>query len=97
MNEFLIVVCVSAYVLLFIGALAASFAAGVLFGRSRAERSLATENDVPEEPGDELEMRKLKEEKERQEAQLRAFQQLLDYNPEIAYGLGRALEDTDEK
>ena len=97
MNEFLIVVCVSAYVLLFICALAARFAAGVLFGRSRAERSLATENDVPEEPGDELEMRKLKEEKERQEAQLRAFQQLLDYNPEIAYGLGRALEDTDEK
>ena len=43
------------------------------------------------------ERRKIKEEREREEAQLRAFQQLLDYNPEIAYGLGQATADTEDR
>lgn len=97
MEVFLIAMCAIMLVVLLLGLVAVGI---VVFALSRAlsggnqrtgvDEPKTTQSDAS--PDDE-EMRKIKEEKEQQEAQLRAFQQLLDYNPEIAYGLGKAESD----
>lgn len=97
MEVILIAMCVIMLVVLLLGL---SVVGIVLFALSRTMRGehrnagvIEPKTSTSEAETDDEEMRKIKEEKEQQEAQLRAFQQLLDYNPEIAYGLGKADAD----
>lgn len=103
MEVILIAMCVIVLVVLLLGLSAVGI---VLFALSRSLRGEHRDAGVIEpktsasEASDGLsddERQKIKEEREQQEAQLRAFQQLLDYNPEIAYGLGKAESDMKDR
>lgn len=102
MEMLIITICILSLLVLFFGAAAAGVLVGTVIRRTRRESRGAAAPEPQtaafvENTLSDSERRKIKEEREREEAQLRAFQQLLDYNPEIAYGLGRATADTEDR
>ena len=102
MEILMITICILSLLVLFFGAAAAGVLIGTTIRQTRRESRGAAAAEPPvtdpvEATLSDSERRKIKEEREREEAQLRAFQQLLDYNPEIAYGLGQATADTEDR
>lgn len=99
MNTVLTILCACMVLLIMICVFMAGALAATLFRSRKTEIKEEDEKQDPPDPlagATEIERRRIKEEQEQQEAQLKAFQQMMDYNPDIAYGLGKSSDLSDK-
>ena len=86
----LICVCVLLVLFLFAGALACGVILGALVEKRSRREDMKTGNPVSATRESAEETRRAQEEIRFQEEQHKAFQQMMNYNSDLAYGVGRS-------